>query len=263
MDVSITQKISCDSIAFLGLRRALLMQAAHPAVAKAVKDHSRFPSDPITRLYNTANFMVDVTCAPDHVRERAITKVVRIHEHINGTMSDGRPYSAADPALLIWVYATLIESIVVVYEKFVRELTREEKNQYVLEMNKRLAIPVGIPEDFAPREYCILTAYIDDMLMWGKVGVTRTTHDIAKYIIYPITGFPLPFSDTANLITRALLPRKIREIYGLSLSDAERFTFGLLVKAVRGSRSYTPSVLWRSVLSYHAYWKVRDMLAGT
>jgi len=42
-----------ENVLFLGGGRALLLQVAHPAVARGVADHSDFANDPFSRLRRT------------------------------------------------------------------------------------------------------------------------------------------------------------------------------------------------------------------
>ena len=92
----------------LGGTAALLMQVAHPLVAAAVKEHSDFRRDPLRRLTRTLNTTLAVVFGDDRAAERAIARMNRIHRSVRGTAPTGRAYRAMDPALLLWVQATLV-----------------------------------------------------------------------------------------------------------------------------------------------------------
>ena len=63
------------------------------------------------RLAATSSYLATVSFGDRAAAERAAARVRRIHEHVSGTDPvTGRPYAASDPALLLWVHATLVES---------------------------------------------------------------------------------------------------------------------------------------------------------
>ena len=91
-----------------------MLQALHPLAMAGVDQHSNWRSDPVGRLAATSGYLATITFGDRAAAERAAARVRRIHEHITGTDTiTGRPYEASDPALLLWVHATLVESGIV------------------------------------------------------------------------------------------------------------------------------------------------------
>ena len=84
----------------------LLLQMLHPAVLAGVWDHSNFRADMHGRLRRTARFIATTTYGGRADAEALIGRINRIHEQVAGTLPDGTPYSARDPALLAWVHVT-------------------------------------------------------------------------------------------------------------------------------------------------------------
>jgi uncharacterized protein (DUF2236 family) len=86
--------------------------------------------------------------------------VRRVHEHITGTDTiTGRPYSASDPALLLWVHATLVESGIVAAESFGTPLSADDSDRYVAEMAAAAEL-IGIPAGLAPASLASLEDYL-------------------------------------------------------------------------------------------------------
>jgi uncharacterized protein (DUF2236 family) len=83
---------------------ALLTQMLHPGALAGVWDHSDWEKNPAGRLKRTAQFVAGTTYGGTALAEAQIARVRRIHEHVVGTLADGTPYSATDPALLTWVH---------------------------------------------------------------------------------------------------------------------------------------------------------------
>src|SRR5205085_12117466 len=121
-----------ERLILLGWSRAILLQLAHPLMAAAVARHSSFRSGPAAaakRLHHTVRAMLDLTFGDDAARTRAVTAIRAIHDRVHGTLSravgpfpQGTPYSAHDPDLLLWVHVTLLDSVVLAYDTFVRPL---------------------------------------------------------------------------------------------------------------------------------------------
>ena len=84
----------------------LLLQMLHPAVLAGVWDHSNFRADMHGRLRRTARFIALTTYGGREDAEAMIARIRRIHDRVTGTLPDGTPYSANDPALLAWVHVT-------------------------------------------------------------------------------------------------------------------------------------------------------------
>lgn len=89
---------------------ALLMQMLHPGALAGVWDHSNFRHDMLGRLRRTAQFVSGTTYGSTDQAERLIARVRAIHARVGGTLPDGTPYTADDPALLTWVHVAEVSS---------------------------------------------------------------------------------------------------------------------------------------------------------
>lgn len=89
---------------------ALLLQMLHPLALAGVWDHSDFRRDRLGRLRRTAQFISVTTFGSTAAADAAIARVRAIHDRVSGTLPDGTPYSANDPALLTWVHVAEVDS---------------------------------------------------------------------------------------------------------------------------------------------------------
>lgn len=96
--------------------RALLMQTLHPGAMAGVHDWSRYKSDPMGRLTGTIRWIVATTFGSTEQAQRESARVSRFHDRVNGTHSDGVPYSAHDPELLHWVHLAFTEAFLGCHE---------------------------------------------------------------------------------------------------------------------------------------------------
>ena len=112
---------------------AILLQFAHPLVARGIADHSAFRSERwccARRLHRTLEAMLQLCFGTEREALAAAARINATHDHVHGRLSHaagifpkGTPYSAHDPALLAWVHATLLEMNLRAYELFVGPLT--------------------------------------------------------------------------------------------------------------------------------------------
>ncbi len=194
---------------------ALLMQLAHPAVAAAVAEHSDFRSDPFARLRRTLHSSLSVVFDDIPRADRSIGRINSIHRAIHGTVPDtGQRYSATDPGALLWVHATLIDTALRVYDRFVEPLSEHEMDRYHEEA-KVIAVRLGVPAVAIPQRVSHLRRWMGWAIDSGDVSVTPTARELARSVLYP-SSFPPRFVwDAGHLISISLLPPTIRRAYGV------------------------------------------------
>jgi uncharacterized protein (DUF2236 family) len=113
----------------------LLLQMLHPAVLAGVWDHSNFRADMHGRLRRTARFIALTTYGGRDEAEAVIARIRRIHDHVTGTLPDGTPYSANDPALLTWVHVTETTTFLDAWIRYAEpRMTMTDQDRYFAEM---------------------------------------------------------------------------------------------------------------------------------
>jgi uncharacterized protein (DUF2236 family) len=114
---------------------SLLLQMLHPAVLAGVWDHSNFRTDMHGRLRRTARFIALTTYGGHDEAEAAIARVRHIHDQVGGTLPDGTPYAANDPALLAWVHVTEASSFLNAWRRYVEPgMSAVDQDRYFAEM---------------------------------------------------------------------------------------------------------------------------------
>ncbi len=132
---SLTWRVNREGLLFLAGGRAALLQTAHPFVAQAIADHSRTKQDLRGRFQRTFDHVFHMVFGDlDHAL-RSARRVHAVHAHIRGALPDavgawprGQPYQANDPASLLWVFATLVDTSVLVHDLLIRPLTLADKH---------------------------------------------------------------------------------------------------------------------------------------
>lgn len=202
--------------------RALLMQAAHPLAVSGLLAHSTALDEPYERLARTAEVMSTIGFGPREEADRVTAHVRAMHRRIRGRLASdagpypaGTPYRADDPELLMWVLFTLVDSGLVVYEKYVAALSESERAGY-WDDYRLVGRLFGLRDTDMPATLSELRDYRREMLAGGCLVVTDWARTRARTIVLepPVPLYVRPLVETANFITVALLPREIRRQYG-------------------------------------------------
>jgi uncharacterized protein (DUF2236 family) len=143
-----------------------------------------------------------------------------IHRHVNGTDNvTGREYRAADPALLLWIHAAMVDSIVHVVQRYGRMLDEAGANHYVAEM-VRFAELVGVPPEQVPAGVAALEEYMESV---ESLQATPAARDAISVILDP----PGLGDDMRELwhdigqVAIGTLPGWARSMYGFEKPDPE------------------------------------------
>jgi uncharacterized protein (DUF2236 family) len=207
---SLTWRVNGEAVLLLGGGRALLLQVAHPKVAAGVADFSDYRQDPWGRLYRTLEVTLKIVFGDAKTSRGASERLRRAHQRVAGADDRGEPYRALDPELLLWVHATLIDTSLTIYERYVAALTPRERSLYYEEM-KTLGEAYSIPRDAMPADHAAFRRYWAAMLADG-LRVTETTHEVAAAILRP--GLPAvawPAIEAIRLVTVGTLPEPLRD----------------------------------------------------
>ena len=195
------------------------MQAAHPVVAAGVAQHSTYATDPFGRLMRTLESSFDVVFGTRSEAEATIRRVNRIHAAVRGRLPAGEPYRALAPEALLWVHATLVDTALRVYSRFVERLTPDEEQAYHAEA-ARVAVRLGVPDSILPDTVVGLRAWMDDLVASGAVRVTDDARAIARQVLHPVRFVPHLAWDLAHLISLDTLRPELRRQYGIGWSPA-------------------------------------------
>ncbi|HEY7526916.1 MAG TPA: oxygenase MpaB family protein [Candidatus Limnocylindria bacterium] len=215
---SMAWRIDGEALVLAGGTAALLMQLAHPAVAAGVAQHSDFQADPFARLRRTLDASYAVVFGTTSRAERAIRRMNAIHGVVHGAVPEsGDAYDARDPALLLWVHATLVDTALRVYDAYVARLSAEEQQAYHAE-SRRIAIRLGVPAAAVPETLVELRGEMLRSMANGTVTVSPTARALAPSVLYPTAFPPRAVWDIGHLISMSVLPAPIRRGYGLPWS---------------------------------------------
>ena len=237
---SVTWRVNREAVILLGGGRALLLQVAHPLVAAGVAAHSRFRQRPLERLWRTLDLMLTLVFADAARAIGAVREIEHVHARVRGVLdagvgpfARGTPYDASEPRLLFWVYATLVDTALVAYERFVGPLTAGERAAYY-EESKMGARLFGIPEPLIPPTLVRFEEYMDGMIHGEVLAVGATARDIAASILRPPVPLALtPAFRAGGFFAVGLLPPALRERFGFAWSAGQERALRAIAAAAR------------------------------
>ena len=247
---SVLKRMARESVGLLGGGRALLMQLAHPLVACGVSAHSDFHADPLGRLDRTVNLMLALIAGTRSQAEAALRRFHTVHAPIHGrapvaagSFANGLTYSARDPALQLWVHATLIDTTLITYEHFVKPLASNERARFYADA-LRFADLIGIPSTIVPPTLEKFHAYMCSMLSGDTLTVTDAARALAPLVLAPTVWIvPRTCAALVRFVTAGLLPDRLREAYGFVWDARRQARLDMLSDASRTLLPFAPHSL--------------------
>lgn len=243
----------------LGGGRALLMQAAHPLVAQGAIDHSTYATDPWGRLNRTTEWVTRVVFGTTAEAQRATGIINRLHGRVSGALPGdhatarvraGRPYTATDPRLLLWVHLSFVDTMLVSHDALVGGLTEADRDAFVDEW-RVVGRLLGIPDRLLWRTNAAMRSHLEAAVERGEVAPGAGSRLVSHTMLRPPlpSGVLRPVFDAGAFVTVGLLPARVRRGYGITWTPAHaaahralclwlRATGGALPKRLRVSPVY-------------------------
>lgn len=239
---TVTWRVGREAVLLVGGGRALILQVAHPLVAAGVEQHSRYDSDPWGRLYRTIDATCRIAFGDRKTSAEAAAALRRVHARVTGTAADGTPYEANRPDLLLWVWATLLDTSLLVYRRYVGSLSRDEIQRYYQEQ-ARFAVACGVPAGAWPDDYYSFREYFETVVE-DELHPTEDSRRIAASVLGAGVPLPLrPVSAALNLATVGLLPATLRDRFGYEWGTARQSLLDASTLAIRRVIPLVPSPL--------------------
>lgn len=247
-DTSMLRRVVREwAVAFSG-PRALLMMAAHPVAFEGFFMSTGALDDPYARLRRTG-VVLDEIIWGDRRRADAYTSRVRAaHATVTGTIPHdagrfpaGTPYAADDPELLLWILATLVDSALLAYQRYVTSLSRDERDALWRDY-KVIGNCFGIPDADMPDAIEDFEDYMAEMTGGDILHVTPRAADLGKAVVLhpPAPTLARPLVEAVNFLTIGTLPPGVRKGYGFSWDPARELA--LRANAAYVKRAVLPFV---------------------
>jgi uncharacterized protein (DUF2236 family) len=263
---SVTWRVARERALVLGGGRAVLMQLAHPLVAAGVGQHSAYASEPWARAFATLDLTQRTVFGTRREAREAARHVNRLHAGVTGTLDvpagayvASTSYRARQPDLLLWVFATLVDTARYMYPLVVGPLSEADWETYYQE-SKRSVRLLGLPEKRIPPTLADLDVYVAEMLNNDALAATLAAHAVARAVLRMPVPFVLrPAFALGGEATIGWLPERLREIYGLTWDDRRQRLLDAGMAGLRRVLPAVPAVLRYNVWAQRAYRRVAAM----
>lgn len=251
---AVSHQLNAERLVLFGWSRAILLQLAHPLVAAGVAEHSAFRKGVFTaarRLHATTRAMLALTFGSEAERQETLDGINAIHRRVHGVLPEtvglfqaGTYYTAEDSDLLVWVHATLLESVVLVYERVIGPLSDQERDQYCMEAEPVVrALHATGP---VPTTWTDLQMHLADMYRSGKIVVGSQARTLGRAVLAPpFAALVSPLTRLNRLMTVGLLPQQIRVGYGFEWTGRDRRALRRWTSRLRRVRPMMPDRLAR------------------
>ena len=190
--------------------------------------------------------MLALSFGTDAEREHALHGIRTIHTRVNGHLPRavglfpaGAAYSAEDPALVLWVHLTLLESIPLAYQRFVGPVADDERDTYCAET---AWVPIALGA--RPADVPVTWTHASEQLsrMYGS-GILSVGDQEVSCLFRSAPRATSSFSRrVVNESSRLVCCGHDKELYGWP--GARRFSAGRSHVVLSRAQSTIPA-LWR------------------
>lgn len=234
---ALIRHVSDEPAIGFGAGRALLLQIAHPHVAAGVAEHSDFTDHPFKRLQGTLEAVYTMVYGDADLAEAVGRRVQWIHGFVTSPV-----YRANDPANLLWVHATLLDSALSCYERLVRPLSDGERETYYEEMAV-IAERFGCPRTEQPANYAAFREYFAEQV--EAMEVTDVGRRLSADVLAPKLPAKLhvplaPLLAVQRLVAIGTLPEPIRRRFGFSWDERRQRRLDRVHAAARAYHRAVP-----------------------
>ena len=239
---SMMWKINKEITVLFGGARALLMHAAHPLIAAGARQTSFYQRDPWKRLIRTLSLQNSVTFGTKAEADESSHRINKLHEVINGEDEvTGKVYDALDHEQLLWVHACLQISSIYFYEKTVKKLSENEKNQYHKENSIAAGMVLVDTKKIPPTHEGLKNWVVDKSREKNYLIYTDVAKDVQEIIAGgPVPTHIKPIWPFIAFTAFHTLPDEFKNIYGVETSKFKKLVLNFNLFLLKTTRPFLP-----------------------
>jgi len=215
------RKVMRETANFAGGGVAALLQTAHPFIAKGISEHSNLKNNITLRFQNTFLYVFDIVFGDLPTILKAARAVKTLHNKVKGKFEvdsgqylAGEEYTAFDVEAVKWVFSTLLETPLFMYDLLIEKLTDEEKQEIYSYVIKG-SIAYGLTPKVFPETFKEFEDYYFSVINSDVMFVTKEAAIIKKLIMQPILWERyIPVVNTMDIVTGALMPPVVARKFG-------------------------------------------------
>lgn len=180
---SLLWKYVADKRAHLVVGQAGITENMHPQLGQAVSDHSLIFENLFERVRRSAGPILSTIYG--EAPEKTAIRVRNYHRALSGTVQgskyDGTRYEGLDPETFYWAHATFVHVYILVADRFIKRLSRAEKEQMYAEACDWFSL-YGMDASVQPATYGEFEEYWERMVREELVGDSRVAQYTCGFI---------------------------------------------------------------------------------
>jgi uncharacterized protein (DUF2236 family) len=237
----------------IGGVRALLLQTAHPEIAAAGQRTGKYIDDPWGRLENTLRLTFQMVFGDDAEILGAASVVNDTHRAVGRRLGyEEPPLNAARQDLMLWVYGTLVTSLLLFESRIIGSLDRAGRQRFHEEFAASNQL-LGLKRSSVPDTIEELDAFMDQVTASGVLTRTDTSNTLGEFINTATGGFAHPVSAIGKYLAFHTLPVQVRAIYDVGHTKRDDILTRSLFRTVKVGHRLSPRTLRWTPMANAAY----------
>ena len=211
-----------EGILLAGAGRAILLQLANPAIGRGVAAHSTFTQRPVNRLKGTLTYVYGIVYGTQEQVTEVRRRVNQAHVPVRRTPDESSAgYNAYDPALQLWVAATLYDTALTIIEKIQGPLA-DDAADAMYQDYARIGTALQLPPDMWPKDRAAFARYWEEQL--SSLHAEDEGVRVGRGLLFPrhTALWYRAIMPAARFLTAGLLPDQLRKDFGLPWSDRQQ-----------------------------------------
>lgn len=247
----------------LATGRAILMHVSHPWIAQGITDHSKSRHNLLERGRETFSYALIMVYGDREMALQAARDVRGLHNKAKGHMprdagafAKGSEYRANETEAMLWVHATMWESMMMAYELMNGPVKHDDKERFY-EETKLFAYLFGIPEEALPENWDAMIAFCENLRNSDRMVITPEAKELVEFL-YGHHGILMwPVMSYNKLVTTANIPPHMREAYGFKWGPIRSVFYRGSVDTIRFAHWILPNYLLENPVQREAKARMR------
>lgn len=252
----------------LATGRAILMHVSHPWIAQGITEHSKSRRNLLERGRETFSYALVMVYGTREQALEAARDVRGLHNkakgqmpHDAGAFAQGSEYRANEAEAMLWVHATMWESMMMSYELMNGPVSHEDKDRFY-EETKLFAYLFGIPESALPKDWDAMIRFCNDMRDSDRMVITPEAKELVKFLYGGhgiLMWLPMKYN---KLVTTANIPPEMRAAYGWKFGPVRSVFYAASIDTIKVAHFILPNYLLENPVRREALARMKGKKAG-
>jgi uncharacterized protein (DUF2236 family) len=247
----------------LATGRAILMHVSHPWIAQGITDHSKSRHNLLARGRETFSYALVMVYGSREQALAAARDVRGLHNKAMGHMprdagafAKGSEYRANESEAMVWVHATMWESMMIAYELVNGPVSHDDKDRFY-EETKLFAYLFGIPEAALPTDWDAMIRFCDDLRASDRMTITPEAKELVDFLYGHHGVLMWPVMSYNKLVTTANISQEMRDAYGFRWGPVRSVFYRGSIDTIRFVHWIMPNYLFENPVQREALARMR------